>query len=273
MDVPASITPGTPSTIPSIRSTGSAAVVDERLTQAAIASQRTVCVGAAQLHVLTCAYLAGEVAHRTAQEARPEVEPEHVRGLRDRLEEHRSVAGAARSSGRLAHEPGVDQRLQRQRDRRLRDAGPPRDLGPGDRSSGTDGLQHGALVEVLEQRRRGSGGLRSDFRHLVKEVNSATQVLVKLDSVSVTVVESSFGTFTRFQIVGAPAAALDEETGVDDNHPKGGEGMRRVGIGLLVALVLGAALIAATARSSATAGTSGAKADNITIWVGWSAAS
>ena len=48
--------------------------------------------------------------------------------------------------------------------------------------------------------------------------------------------------------------------------------MRRVGIGLLVALVLGAALIAATARSSATAGTSGAKADNITIWVGWSAA-
>ena len=47
--------------------------------------------------------------------------------------------------------------------------------------------------------------------------------------------------------------------------------MRRVGIVLLVALVLGAALIAATARSS-TAGTSGAKADNITIWVGWSAA-
>src|SRR5438034_1255496 len=73
-------------------------------------------------------------------------------------------------------------------------------------------------------------------------------------------------------MVGALAPALDEETGVDDNHPKGGEGMRRVGIGLLVALVLGAALIAATARSSATAGTAGAKADNITIWVGWSAA-
>jgi len=33
--------------------------------------------------------------------------------------------------------------------------------------------------------------------------------------------------------------------------------MRRVGIGLLVALVLGAAFIAATARNSATAGTSG----------------
>ncbi|MGZ4348560.1 MAG: extracellular solute-binding protein [Gaiellaceae bacterium] len=48
--------------------------------------------------------------------------------------------------------------------------------------------------------------------------------------------------------------------------------MRRVGIGLLVALVLGAAVIAATARTSANAGTSAAKAKNITIWVGWSAA-
>jgi multiple sugar transport system substrate-binding protein len=46
--------------------------------------------------------------------------------------------------------------------------------------------------------------------------------------------------------------------------------MRRVGIGLLVALVLGAAAIAATARSS-NAGTSSTKADTITIWVGWSA--
>jgi multiple sugar transport system substrate-binding protein len=46
--------------------------------------------------------------------------------------------------------------------------------------------------------------------------------------------------------------------------------MRRVGIGLLVALVLGAAAIAASARSS-NAGTSSAKAETITIWVGWSA--
>jgi multiple sugar transport system substrate-binding protein len=46
--------------------------------------------------------------------------------------------------------------------------------------------------------------------------------------------------------------------------------MRRVGIGLLVALVLGAAAIAASARSS-NAGTSSARAQTITIWVGWSA--
>jgi multiple sugar transport system substrate-binding protein len=47
--------------------------------------------------------------------------------------------------------------------------------------------------------------------------------------------------------------------------------MKRVGIGLLVAFVLGAAAIAATARTQANAGTSAAKAENITIWVGWSA--
>jgi multiple sugar transport system substrate-binding protein len=47
--------------------------------------------------------------------------------------------------------------------------------------------------------------------------------------------------------------------------------MKRVGIGLLVALVLGAAAFAATARTQARAGSSAAKADAITIWVGWSA--
>jgi multiple sugar transport system substrate-binding protein len=47
--------------------------------------------------------------------------------------------------------------------------------------------------------------------------------------------------------------------------------MKRVGIGLLVALVLGAAAFAATARTQARAGSSAARADTITIWVGWSA--
>ena len=175
----------------------------QRLAQGCDRLQCTVCVRAAKLHVLTRAYLAGEVAHRTPQKARPEIEPEHVRGLRDRLEENRAVAGAARSAGRLTHEPRIDQGLQRERDGGLRDAGPARDLGPGDRGACTDGLQHGALVEVLEQRRRGSGGLKGDFRHPVKKVNSGTPVLVKLDFGSLAVIESSFGTFTRFQIVGA----------------------------------------------------------------------
>ncbi len=47
--------------------------------------------------------------------------------------------------------------------------------------------------------------------------------------------------------------------------------MKRVGIGLLVALVLGAAAIVATSRTQAKAGSSAAKAETITIWVGWSA--
>jgi hypothetical protein len=37
----------------------------------------------------------------------------------------------------------------------------------------------------------------------VKKVNSGTPVLVKLDFAAVAVVESSFGTFTRFQIADA----------------------------------------------------------------------
>jgi multiple sugar transport system substrate-binding protein len=44
--------------------------------------------------------------------------------------------------------------------------------------------------------------------------------------------------------------------------------MRRVAIGLLAMLALGAAVVGATARTSAKAA---AKAENITIWVGWSA--
>jgi multiple sugar transport system substrate-binding protein len=46
--------------------------------------------------------------------------------------------------------------------------------------------------------------------------------------------------------------------------------MRRVAIGLLAALALGAAVVGAM-RTSAQAGTEAAKAENITIWVGWSA--
>jgi multiple sugar transport system substrate-binding protein len=47
--------------------------------------------------------------------------------------------------------------------------------------------------------------------------------------------------------------------------------MRRAGIGLLAAFALGAAIVGAAAKNSAHAGTSAAKADQITIWVGWSA--
>ena len=94
---------------------------DQRLAQGCDRMQRTVGVGAAQLDVLTRAYFAGQVAHSTAQEAGPEVEPEHVRGLRDRLEEHSTVAGAARPPGRFAHEPSLEERLERERDGGLRD--------------------------------------------------------------------------------------------------------------------------------------------------------
>jgi len=46
--------------------------------------------------------------------------------------------------------------------------------------------------------------------------------------------------------------------------------MRRVAVGLLATLALSAAVVGAM-RTSASAGTNAAKAENITIWVGWSA--
>ena len=70
---------------------------------------------------------------RAADEARAEVEPEHERGFGHGLEVDGSVAGPVRPALGLAHEPGVEQRLQRERDGRLRDPRAARDLGARDR--------------------------------------------------------------------------------------------------------------------------------------------
>ena len=69
----------------------------------------------------------------------------------------------------LAHETRLEQRLQRERDGRLRDPGPARDLGPRDRRIGAHGLEHGALIQPLEQRR--SCAVQRVIRHLVKNPN------------------------------------------------------------------------------------------------------
>ena len=118
---------------------------------------------AAELDVLPGADVAAQVADRAAEEARAEVEPEHERRLGNRLEEDRAVVRAVRLARRLAHEPRADQRLERERHRRLRDSRAPRDLGSRDRRPGADRLEHRALVHVLEERRDRGGdlGLRS----------------------------------------------------------------------------------------------------------------
>ena len=99
----------------------------------AIASSDALGVGAVDLDVLARAHVAAQVADRAAQEPGAEVEAEHERRLRDRLEEDGAVARAVRLARRLADEPGLEQRLQRERHGRLRDAGPARDLGARDR--------------------------------------------------------------------------------------------------------------------------------------------
>ena len=148
---------------------------------ASIASSTAAASAPIELDVLARPHLAVEVADRPAQEARAEVEAEHERRFRDRLEEDRAVARPSGIVGGLAHEAGVEERLQRQRDGRLRDPDPPRDLGPRDRRPGADRLQHGALVEVLQQRRRGAGSARS--WHLVRNPNQKRRKTARLDFV------------------------------------------------------------------------------------------
>ena len=103
---------------------------NQGLVQAADRLQRPVCVSAAQLDVLTRTHLTGEVADSSAQEPRTEVQAEHVRRVRDRLEEDGPVARPSGGVGGLPDEPRVEQRLEGQRDGRLRDVRAAGDLGP-----------------------------------------------------------------------------------------------------------------------------------------------
>jgi hypothetical protein len=61
------------------------------------------------LDVVSRAGHAAQVAERAAQEARADVDAEHERGLGDRLEEHRAVAGAVGIVHGLADEAGLEQ--------------------------------------------------------------------------------------------------------------------------------------------------------------------
>src|SRR5262249_14335139 len=69
----------------------------------------------------------------------------------------------------LPDETRLFERPKRERDGRLRDPGPPRDLRARDRRAGPNRLQHRPLVEVLEQRRNGGGSRRR--WHLVLDPN------------------------------------------------------------------------------------------------------
>ena len=145
--------------------------VDERVPQLDDLGEHALRIRPVDLDVEASAHVPAEVADRPAQEAAAEVETERERGLGNRLEEDRAVAGAGRPLERLADEAGVDERLEGERDGRLRDAGATRDLRTRDRRAGADRLEHRALVQVLEERReRGDGRVRSR-RHLGWNVN------------------------------------------------------------------------------------------------------
>ena len=127
--------------------------------------------------VLTRADLPGQIADGAAHEARAEVETEHDRGFGHRLEVDGAVARAVGALSRLADEVGLEQRLEDERDRRLRDARAPGDLRPRDRRAGADRLEHGALVQVAEQ-----GGNRAASRHFVRDINQTARRFPGLDA-------------------------------------------------------------------------------------------
>ena len=79
----------------------------------------------AEPDILACADVSGEIADGAAQEPGAKVEAERERCVRHGLEEDGAVARPGRVVGRLANEPCSEQRLQRERDGRLRDPGLP----------------------------------------------------------------------------------------------------------------------------------------------------
>jgi hypothetical protein len=107
-------------------------------------------VDGAELDVLPRTDPARHVADRAPQEAGAQVHAQHEGGLRNGLEVDGAVVRTARSVGGLAHEAAPDERLERERHRRLGDARPARDLGARDRGRRPDRLEHRALVQLLE---------------------------------------------------------------------------------------------------------------------------
>src|SRR5581483_9874164 len=101
---------------------GEAGRGDERFPQLDDRREDALRLAAAELDVLTRPRLAAQVADSAAQETGAEIDPEHERRLRHRFEERRAVARAV-GRRRLADEAGVEQRLERERDGRLRDPG------------------------------------------------------------------------------------------------------------------------------------------------------
>src|SRR5215208_6152096 len=138
----------------------------ERVAERGSRGERFVHVGRAELDVLSCPHIPNEVADGAAQEARAEVEAEHERGLRHRFEVDSAVTRAMRRRAGLADEPSLEERLQRQRDRRLGDSGTPGDLRPRDGRAEAYRLEDGALVESPKKRRNGAIG------HLVRDSNA-----------------------------------------------------------------------------------------------------
>jgi hypothetical protein len=87
---------------------------DERIPQFRNGAERLARICRTHLDVVARLDLAPQVADRSSQEARSEVQPEHESGVRDGLEEDRSIARPARVVVDLADEACAEERLERE---------------------------------------------------------------------------------------------------------------------------------------------------------------
>ena len=166
----ASTTPGTPTTAPSISSAESphdSASESRSAPMASIAASASAPSSSTSWRARTSPRRS-QIAPRRKRAPRSKPRTSAASGTRSK--KTAPYVGPAGVRLGLLHEPGLEERLQRERDRRLRDAGAARDLGPRDGRSVADRLEHGALVQVLQQRRDCGGAWHRGSGHLVKNL-------------------------------------------------------------------------------------------------------
>ena len=151
-------TPGTPTTTPSRRSAGTPVASTSRGTTASQMSSTPLTSAPPCSWSSRPATLPSRSHTAMRRKRAPMSMPSTSAASAHRLEEERAVAGPVAVARRLAHEARLEQRLQGERHGRLGDADPAGDLGARDRSRLADRLEHGALVQISQERRRGGGG-------------------------------------------------------------------------------------------------------------------
>ena len=105
---------------------------------------------------------AGDVGDRGAHPFASDIDPDHPTGDRIQLVQQRARPAVAPRSADLADEAALEQSVERERQRRLRQSADPSDLCPGERPLSVDQVEHSTLIDrAQEARRADSDGRRA----------------------------------------------------------------------------------------------------------------